>query len=133
MNRDLLLRECDFKAVRSGGAGGQHVNKTSTKVVLTWNLEASVEFDEPQKQQLRDRLSNKLSRAGDLILTNDSSRSQHSNKDAVIKQFFAELERGLFRRKARRKTRPSKMAKLKRLKAKKQQSDKKANRKPPEF
>lgn len=62
MNKDLLYTECNFKAVRSSGPGGQHVNKTSTKVVLSWSLELTTAFDEIQKERLEKYLATKLTK-----------------------------------------------------------------------
>tara|TARA_R110002020_G_scaffold191261_1_gene391080 strand:- start:1043 stop:1444 length:402 start_codon:yes stop_codon:yes gene_type:complete len=133
MNKDALIAECEFKAVRSSGAGGQHVNKTSTKVQLSWDLESSNEFDDEQKEQLRNRLTNRLTKANVLNLSYDNSRSQHKNKEQVIRLFIQLIEKALEKQKVRKKTKPSKISKLKRLKAKKQHSEKKTNRKPPKF
>lgn len=133
MNKDSLIAECDFKAVRSSGPGGQHANKTSTKVQLSWDLESSNEFNDLQKEQLRRRLANRLTKVNILNLTYDNSRSQHKNKEEVIRIFLHLIEKGLKRQKIRKKTKPSKISKLKRLKAKKQHSEKKSNRKPPQF
>lgn len=133
MNKEALLSECEFKAVRSSGPGGQHVNKTSTKVVLSWDLEATQVFDEEQKERLRERLKNKISKAGILILNDDSSRSQYKNKSEVISRFFRTVEKALHRNKPRKKTKPSKSSVRKRLENKKKTAEKKSNRKRPEL
>lgn len=119
--------------MRSSGPGGQHVNKTSTKVVLNWDLKNSSVFDEETKSRLFSRLANRLTKNGVLILHNDQSRSQHANKEAVQKQFINLVEKGLRRQKKRKKKRISKSAKLKRLSNKKHQAEKKATRKPPKL
>ncbi|WP_031427037.1 alternative ribosome rescue aminoacyl-tRNA hydrolase ArfB [Flavimarina sp. Hel_I_48] len=133
MKEDALLAECGFKAVRSSGPGGQHVNKTSTKVVLSWDLANTSVFDEDIKLRLSQRLANRLTKNGVLLLHNDQSRSQHTNKEAIQKQFLKLIEKGLQRPKKRKKRRVSKSAKLKRLGNKKHQAEKKANRKPPKL
>ena len=133
INKSLLINECDFKAVRSSGAGGQHVNKTSSKVILSWNLENSVTFDEGKKDRLREKLATRLTKDGVLILSYGRGRSQHKNKEQVIKNFFSVIKKGLRKPKPRKKTKPTKASKHRRLKAKKQHAEKKANRKPPKI
>ncbi|MGY0391513.1 alternative ribosome rescue aminoacyl-tRNA hydrolase ArfB [Bizionia sp. KMM 8389] len=132
-NAPLLISELSFKAVRSSGAGGQHVNKTASKVVLNWNLLNSQVFSESQKMRLQSKLQNRLTSDGVLILTSSDSRSQHKNKDLVIKRFLELIRKGLTVTKKRKATKIPKSVKLKRLSNKKKQSDKKANRKPPEL
>ena len=133
MNKEALLQECDFKAVRSSGPGGQHVNKTSTKVMLHWSLKDSNVFSEDQKQRLYKRLQNKLTTDDQLVLSYDQSRSQHKNKDEVFKNLVRLLENGLLKPKRRKKTKPSLASKKRRLDSKKRNAEKKANRKPPSF
>ncbi|RMB59168.1 aminoacyl-tRNA hydrolase [Dokdonia sinensis] len=133
MDKNQLLSELSYKATRSSGAGGQHVNKTSTRVELYWSLENTQAFSENEISRLRERLSHRLTKDGELQLASQDSRSQHRNKDDVTKRFFALLEVAIIPPIIRKKRRPSKMAKLKRLKAKKQHAEKKANRKKPEY
>ncbi|OBX21338.1 MULTISPECIES: alternative ribosome rescue aminoacyl-tRNA hydrolase ArfB [Bizionia] len=128
----FLITELSFKAVRSSGAGGQHVNKTSSKVVLNWDLPNSQVFSENQKARLLKRLDNRLTTEGVLILSSEDSRSQHKNKDLVIKRFLELIKQGLIVPKKRRPTKVPRAVKLKRLSNKKKNADKKANRKPPE-
>ena len=133
MDKELLLSEITFRATRSSGPGGQHVNKTSTRVELSWSLDHSQAFTQEQLYRLRERLKNRLTKEHVLQLASSHSRSQHRNKEDVIKRFFALLDLSLQKPKPRKKTRPSLAAKRKRLQAKKIQSDKKANRKKPDF
>ena len=133
MNKEALFQECDFKAVRSSGPGGQHVNKTSTKVMLHWSLKDSNVFSEDQKQRLYKRLQNKLTTDDQLVLSYDQSRSQHKNKDEVFKNLVRLIENGLLKPKRRKKTKPSLASKKRRLDSKKRNAEKKANRKPPSF
>ena len=128
----LLISELTFKAIRSSGAGGQHVNKVASKVVLNFNLKQSEGFSEAQKNLLLNNLSNRLTTDGILILQSDESRSQHKNKELVVKRFLDLIKQGLKVPKKRKPTKIPKAVKLKRLSKKKQQADKKANRKPPE-
>ena len=132
-DEDLLITELTFKAIRSSGAGGQHVNKVSSKVVLNFDLTNSGVFSEEQKILLFKNLSNRLTTEGILILNSDESRSQHKNKELVIKHFIELIKQGLKVPKKRRPTKVPRAVKLKRLSKKKQQADKKANIKPPEI
>ncbi len=129
----LLISELTFKAIRSSGAGGQHINKVASKVVLNFNLKQSEVFSEAQKNLLLNNLSNRLTTEGFLILQSDESRSQHKNKELVVTRFLDLIKQGLKVPKKRKPTKIPKAVKLKRLSKKKQQADKKANRKPPEI
>ncbi len=133
MNTKSLLSELSFKAVRSSGAGGQHVNKVSSKVELSFNITASLVFDEEQKANLLEKLSHRLSKDYILMLQCDESRSQHKNKELVIKRFLNLIEEGLKVPKKRVPTKKSKAVIAKRLKSKSVQSKKKTNRKKPEI
>ena len=133
MNKPVLLSEITFKATRSSGAGGQHVNKTSTRVELSWSLLHSKAFTQDQVYLLKEKLKTRLTKEGVLQLSSSLSRSQYRNKEDVIKRFFSLLNLSLQKPKLRKATRPSLAAKRKRLQAKKAQSDKKLNRKKPDF
>ena len=133
IDESLLLSELEFKAVRSSGSGGQHVNKVSSKIILSFSLLASQALSENQKELLLVKLKNRLTSHDILILQCDDSRSQHKNKEIVIKRFLGMIYEGLKVSKKRKPTKVPKAVKLKRLSKKRQQSDKKANRKPPEF
>ncbi len=133
MNKEALIQECDFKAVRSSGPGGQHVNKTSTKVMLHWSLKDSNVFSEEEKERLFKRLKSKLTSDDQLVLSYDQSRSQHKNKDEVFKNLVRLLENGLLKPKRRKRTKPTLASKKRRLDSKKRNAEKKANRKPPSF
>jgi len=133
MNKPSLLRELQFKAVRSSGAGGQHVNKVSTKIELFFDLETSEALSDIEKERISSKLSSRLTKGNVLLLQCDESRSQHKNKALVIKRFLETLENALIVPKKRRKTKPSKSAVEKRLKAKKKSAQKKANRTKPDL
>lgn len=128
MNKDEILQELQFKAIRSGGAGGQHVNKVSSKVELTFDLENSKGLTPQEKERLGKKMGNRLTKENILILYSDESRSQHKNKELVIKKLLGMLEQALVVRKNRIKTKPSKSAIEKRLQSKKKAALKKANR-----
>lgn len=129
MNKTLLLTELIFKAIRSGGAGGQHVNKVSSKVVLSFSVLASNGLNEDEKALLLKNLNTKLTTAKILSLSCDESRSQHRNKELVIDRFFKTLKKALFVPKFRKKTKPSKSSIRRRLEHKKKQAYKKVLRK----
>ena len=133
MNKPSLLRELQFKAVRSSGAGGQHVNKVSTKIELFFDLDTSEALSDIEKERISSKLSSRLTKGNVLLLQCDESRSQHKNKALVIKRFLETLENALIVPKKRRKTKPSKSAVEKRLKAKKKSAQKKANRTKPDL
>jgi len=128
MDKALAVQELKFKAVRSGGAGGQHVNKVSTKVELTFDVFNSEALSHDEKERIFRKLSSKLTKEQVLQLQCDETRSQHKNKELVVKRFLEILETALKIKKKRRKTRPSKSSIEKRLNSKKKQALKKANR-----
>ncbi len=133
MNKDIILKELEFKAVRSSGAGGQHVNKVSSKIELYFNISSSDGLSDNEKTLLISRLSSKLTKDNTLIISCQDSRSQHSNKEFVIKRFFNLIEQKSKPKKIRKQTKPSKASKLKRLLNKKRLAEKKGNRKKIKF
>lgn len=133
MNLELLLKELNFKAIRSSGAGGQHVNKTSSKIELTFSLENSFAFSDEEKAILKKNLSSKLTKENTLILFCEETRSQHRNKELAIKRFLELIKKNLIVAKKRKKSKPSKSAIKKRLDSKQKNSVKKALRKRPKL
>lgn len=131
MNEEQLKNEFNFKAVKSSGAGGQHVNKTASKVELYFNVEDSRALEPDEKQRILNKLASRISQNKDLILQSGSTRSQHKNKQEVIERAVSLIRDALRKQKPRKKTKPSKAAKLKRLKRKKIQSEKKVRRQDP--
>jgi len=123
-----IIREVTFKAVRSGGRGGQHVNKVSTKVELFFDINASRRFSDRQKSVLLQKLRNQVSEDGVLRLTCDTERSQLSNKILVFERFLSLVTKALTPMKKRLRSGPSAAAKEKRLKEKREQAEKKARR-----
>ncbi|MEO6347427.1 MAG: peptide chain release factor-like protein, partial [Aquaticitalea sp.] len=81
MNKEILQSELQFKAVRSSRAGGQNVNKVSSKVELTFNLEVSSGLSDDEKDLLKQSIVNRLTKENMLLLQCDESRSQHKNKE----------------------------------------------------
>ncbi|CAL2093449.1 Peptidyl-tRNA hydrolase ArfB [Tenacibaculum sp. 190524A02b] len=128
MNIKQLINELSFKAVRSSGAGGQHVNKVSTKIELVFNVQKSQVLSETEKELLLKNLTRKLTIEGNLIITCQESRSQYRNKEIAIQKFVALIKESLKKRKKRKLTKPKKSAIQKRLDQKKILSEKKSNR-----
>ena len=95
MNTENIIKELKFKAIRSSGAGGQHVNKVSSKIELTFDLENSNSVSDEEKQLLKSKLQSKLTKEHFLILFCDESRSQHRNKELAIKRFLELITQGL--------------------------------------
>ena len=131
MNTEEIYKELQFKAVRSSGAGGQHINKVSSKVILSFDLMKSQHFSENQKLLLLKNLSSRFTKEGTLQLSSDASRSQHTNKERVVKRFFSLIEKALIVPKKRKPKTISLAQKKKRLEAKQKQSLKKSFRKKP--
>lgn len=131
MNTKNLIKELQFKAIRSSGAGGQHVNKVSSKIELTFNVKEAISLSEIQKERIQEKLSNKINKENILTLFCDESRSQHRNKEIAIKRFLQLISDALKRQKIRKATKPSKSSILKKAENKKKISQKKKMRKKP--
>ncbi len=132
-DKEIVLNEVNFKAIRSSGSGGQHVNKVSSKIELTFDLANSLAFSENKKDRLLIKLEHRLTKEGVLILQCGESRSQHKNKDIVIKRLFSLIDAALIIPKKRIKTKIPKSVIRKRLKNKRNLSEKKASRKKPDI
>ncbi len=133
MNTENLIKELNFRAIRSSGAGGQHVNKVSSKIELTFDLNASDELTDEQKELLVKNIANRLTKENKLILFCDESRSQHKNKEISIQRFLEVVKKGLIIPKKRKPTKRSKASIKKRLENKKKLSVKKSSRKKPDL
>jgi ribosome-associated protein len=133
MKTNQLLTELQFKAVRSSGAGGQNVNKVSSKVVLTFNVNASVAFSPEEKELLFQKLEHKLSTENLLIITCDEDRSQLKNKTIVTKRFLELINQSLKVPKKRKTTKIPRSAIEKRIKSKRNLSEIKQSRRKPQF
>lgn len=129
MNGEIISSELNFKAVRSSGAGGQNVNKVSSKIVLIFDVATSQGLNENEKLLLQNKLKTKISQENLLILTCDEDRSQFKNKKIIIKRFFEMLEKALTKPKVRKATKISKSANEKRIQEKKKAGEIKAGRK----
>lgn len=133
MNVEKIISELNFKAVRSSGAGGQNVNKVSSKVVLAFDLNASQALSEDEKLILQTNIAPRLTTENILILNCDEDRSQLKNKEIVIKRFLEIIQKGLYVPKVRKATKVPKSVIKKRIKDKKNISELKQSRKKPKL
>ncbi len=127
-----LEKEVEYHSARSGGKGGQHVNKAETKVELLFDVNASQALSDEQKRKLFRKLGHRINKEGVLRLSAERSRSQEANKKAVRERFFRFMDRALRKETPRKRTRPPKWVKEKRIRDKKERSEKKKWRKPPD-
>lgn len=126
-----LEKEFNFKAIRSSGSVGQHVNKVATKIELSFSVLESLVLNQEQKALIIEKLSTRLTKEKVLILQCGETRSQLKNKRIVISRAFSILESALEVKAERKPTKVPKSVIKKRLKNKKIQSEKKANRRKP--
>jgi ribosome-associated protein len=128
-NKTDLQKEIFYKTSRSGGKGGQNVNKVSSKVELLFSVDNSLLFSDDEKEILNDKLQNRLNKDGLVQVICDEERSQYLNKEKALERLIMLLTRALHKPKARKATRVSKAAKAARLDAKRITSVKKESRK----
>ncbi len=133
MDAQKIILELNFKAVRSSGAGGQNVNKVSSKVVLNFDLKNSQALSEEEKLLLETKIASRLTSENILILNCDEDRSQLKNKAIVTKRFLEIITNGLKVPKIRKATKIPKSVIRKRIKDKKNISKIKQNRRKPDF
>lgn len=133
MEIQKIISELQYKAVRSSGAGGQNVNKVSSKVVLSFDLKNSQALSEEEKALLEINLSSRLTTDAILILNCDEDRSQLKNKDIVTKRFLELIKKALIVPKIRKATKVPKSVIKKRIKDKKNVSEIKKTRRKPDF
>lgn len=122
-------KEFVFITSRSSGKGGQHVNKTESKVELRFDISASEFLSEEEKSLLFEKTANKINSEGILQIVTQKERSQARNKEICIDKFYELLKKTFKKKKKRKKTKPSLSSILKRLESKKKHSEKKDRRK----
>jgi ribosome-associated protein len=120
--------ELEYRASRSGGPGGQHVNTSSTRIEVWWDVAGSAALDEAQRERLLARLATRLDGAGRLRLVSGATRSQLKNRAEVTERLAEVVARALHVPKPRKKTKPSRAAKAARLEAKRRRSSLKESR-----
>jgi ribosome-associated protein len=127
-----LETEIVLSAIRSSGPGGQNVNKVNTQVELRFSVKNSNLFSEDEKDHIFLKLKNRINSEGELILTSQSARNQLDNKEIVVEKFYESIEKALTVQKKRLKSNPTMASRVKRLETKRNQSQKKQLRKPPD-
>lgn len=127
----LPLSELDYRASRSGGPGGQHVNTSSTRIEVWWDVAVSPSLSPEQRAQLLERLGPRLDSSGRLRLVSSGSRSQLRNREDVTERLRSVVAAALAVRKKRKATKPSRAAKQARLEAKRRRAVVKQRRRPP--
>jgi ribosome-associated protein len=120
--------ELDVRVSRSSGAGGQHVNKTSSRVEIFWNIVGSRALTEEQRARLRDKLSSRLTTDGSIRVVASDMRSQSRNRELAEQRLSELIARSLIVPKKRKATKPTEAAKEARLEAKRRHSSKKRER-----
>jgi ribosome-associated protein len=125
--------ELSFRATRAGGPGGQHVNTSSTRVELLWNVEQTRALSDPQRSRVREKLATRLDGDGNLRVVASAYRSQARNREEAEARLAALVRRALAVPKARKKTRPSRAAVQSRLDSKRLKSNKKRDRRDRDF
>ena len=133
ISKEKLLKEISFKTSRSGGKGGQNVNKVSSKVELNFEIQTSNLFTDSQKLLLTEKLSNRINSEGILQVITEEERSQYLNKERSVQKLIALIKLALHQPKPRKATRPKRSVIEKRLKSKQLNSIKKINRSRFEF
>jgi len=127
----LPFAEFEFRASRSGGPGGQHVNRSSTRVEVWWDVAGSPTLSDDQRHRLLARLASRLDGSGRLRLVSSASRSQFRNREEVTERLREVLAQALHLPKPRKRTKPPRAAKAARVEAKRRRSALKRDRRPP--
>jgi ribosome-associated protein len=127
----IPLDEFEWSFARSGGPGGQNVNKVASKAVLRWDFERSPSVPEDVKARFRVRFPSRLTTEGELVLASELTRDQGRNRDDCLEKLVALLRAAAVAPKVRRPTRPSRASKRRRVEAKRRQAARKAGRRVP--
>ena len=115
--------ELDFIATRSGGPGGQNVNKVASRVTLRFDVDHSAALDPEQRKRIRAKLATRISKDGILQVTSQRTRSQDLNREDVLKRFAELLRNALHQEKSRIKTKASRASQEERLREKRKRTD----------
>jgi ribosome-associated protein len=126
----IPLSELTYRATRSGGPGGQHVNTSATRVELLFDVASSPSLDDRQRARIMEQLANRVDGDGVLRLASSAQRSQHQNREDVTQRFVTLVADALVERAPRRKTKMPRAAKEARLKEKKKRAQVKKHRGP---
>ena len=121
-------KELQFQASRSGGAGGQNVNKVASKVELKFDVQNSALLTDEEKELVLQKLANRINSEGYLQVVCQTERSQLQNKELCVERFYELLRQALTQQKKRKATRPTRASVKQRLESKKKRAEKKANR-----
>ena len=133
MDTSHLQPELQYQFARSGGAGGQNVNKVATKAELRFNVRQSTVLTDEERAILEEKLASKLTTEGELVLTHQTERTQLANKEKVTKKFYRLIEKAFEKPKPRKATKPSKSAVDERIATKKHKGNVKEKRRKVDF
>ena len=131
MSFTVPLEEIEFRASRSSGPGGQHVNTSSTRIEARWNVVESAALTDQQRRRLLDKLGTRVDSNGILRVVAGERRSQRQNRDAAVERLNALVQRALHTPKPRKKTKPSRASTEKRIEQKRLRGAQKQQRRPP--
>lgn len=129
--RDCLIREVYYRTSRSSGPGGQHVNKTESRVELVWKPEASACLSGEQKKQIAIYLRTRINDRGEIVMASEKYRSQHRNREEVTERFIRLVLKSIIPAKKRRATRPTRASVEERIRKKKIRGEIKRSRRDP--
>lgn len=131
LNNDLT-KEIYFQTSRSSGPGGQHANKTETRVTLRFNVNQSEFLTDAQQKRILHKLKKYITREGEVVISCEDTRSQQKNKEICLNHFYELIKQALRKPRKRIKTQPTRASKEKRIQDKKAHAEKKSRRKKPD-